>query len=147
MKSQQSWIEQKYRWESGGYFSSDIDAHIRYFKMIARINGHEAGDDVTKAAFTKSIGINPAIVVDDEGRYKSFQTLEKIARSSADFFSKRVREAETGSDTNSIFKISLNGCQASESSAPVVSMKHNRRGGSRKGQGEKPTATIRGRRD
>jgi len=51
--------------------------------MVAKYMGLKASDEMTRRKLAQSVGISVANALDEQGKLKSFQTLERIAKATA----------------------------------------------------------------
>ena len=83
MMHTEAWKQVKHKLENGERLSSDIETHIRLFKLVAKYMGLKAESETTKEYFIQSIGMSilpPAATRNDDGTFKKFHVIERLAK-------------------------------------------------------------------
>lgn len=89
MMHSQEWLDLNAKLVRGERFSSDMETHIRNFKLVAKYMGLKAESDVTKRCFIRSVGpkvITPMLVRKKDMSFKSLQTIMRMALDNQEMF-------------------------------------------------------------
>ncbi len=97
MMHSQEWLDLNAKLVRGERFSSDMETHIRNFKLVAKYMGLRAESDVTKRCFIRSVGpkvITPMLVRKKDMSFKSLQTIMRMALDNQEMFTNQEEAPE-----------------------------------------------------